>query len=437
MADKSTYEELEERVKELEKEAFGLRRVERDLRIFKTAVASSINAIGITNLEGKLIYVNDSYVKMWGYNSKDEILGRLLPEFWKEDGVFKTIQGLSEKGVASGEDVGKRKDGSLFFVQFAASIFKDEAGNPSFMFGSFFDITERKKAEAALRESEENFRFLAENMVDIIWIIDRNFQTTYVSPSVENVLGFTPEERKRQPLEEMITPESLQKIQSLFLEELQRNGEGTVDPDRSVIIEVEYYHKKGSIVWVENIVKAIRDPGGAIVGMHGVSRDINERKQAEAALKEREVELARKNLRLEELNSALKILLEKRDQDKMELEDKILININELILPYVEKLKKADLSDKQEVFADILQANLEDIVSPFARKLKSKYLGFTPTELKVANLVKQGLSTKEIADLLNSSPETIFGHRKSMRKKLKLTEKKSNLRTHLLSLKNG
>ena len=437
MADKSTYEELEERVKELEKEAFGLRRVERDLRIFKTAVASSINAIGITNLEGKLIYVNDSYVKMWGYNSKDEILGRLLPEFWKEDGVFKTIQGLSEKGVASGEDVGKRKDGSLFFVQFAASIFKDEAGNPSFMFGSFFDITERKKAEAALRESEENFRFLAENMVDIIWIIDRNFQTTYVSPSVENVLGFTPEERKRQPLEEMITPESLQKIQSLFLEELQRNGEGTVDPDRSVIIEVEYYHKKGSIVWVENIVKAIRDPGGAIVGMHGVSRDINERKQAEAALKEREVELARKNLRLEELSSALKILLEKRDQDKMELEDKILININELILPYVEKLKKADLSDKQEVFADILQANLEDIVSPFARKLKSKYLGFTPTELKVANLVKQGLSTKEIADLLNSSPETIFGHRKSMRKKLKLTEKKSNLRTHLLSLKNG
>ena len=141
MADKPTHEELEQKVKELEKEALGLRKVERDLRIFKTAVESSINAIGITDLEGKLIYVNDSCVKMWGYNSNDDILGRFLPEFWEGDGVFKTIKELREKGVASGEDVGKRKDGSLFFVQFTASMFKDEAGNPSFMFGSFFDIT--------------------------------------------------------------------------------------------------------------------------------------------------------------------------------------------------------------------------------------------------------------------------------------------------------
>jgi PAS domain S-box-containing protein len=426
------------------------------------------------------------------------------------------------------------------------------------------DITERKLTEEALQESEKKFRFLAENMVDIIWIVDQDFQTTYVSPSIEKTLGFTPEERKRQFLEEMITPKSLQKVQAKFIEELQRDEEGTVDPDRSVIIEVEYYHKEGYTVWMENVVKALRGPGGAIIGMHGVSRDINKRKQAEEALqeseikhktlvhnipgmvyraytdwsaeiisgsreicgytneelnsqeeswlsiiypddkekvfkegleltkrqqdavqtyriatkdgnirwiedrksslfsgegefkwidgiafditarkqaeealKEREVELARKNLRLEELNSALKVLLEKRNQDKTELEENVLTNMKELVLPYVEKLKRAGLSDKQEVFADILQSNLEDIVSPFARKLKSKYLGFTPTELKVSNLVRQGLSTKEIADLLNSSPETISGHRKSIRKKLKLTDKKSNLRTHLISLNNG
>ena len=121
-----------------------------DLSIFKNAVESSINAIGITDLEGKLIYVNDSCVKMWGYNSKDEVLGRFLPEFWEGDGVLKTVKELREKGVASGEDIGKRKDGSLFFVRFTASIFTDEADNPSFMFGSFFDITERKQAEEEL-----------------------------------------------------------------------------------------------------------------------------------------------------------------------------------------------------------------------------------------------------------------------------------------------
>ncbi len=143
MADKLTYEELEQRVKELEKEALGLRKVERDLRLVKTAVESSINAIGITDLEGKLTYVNNSCVKMWGYNSKDEILGRFLPEFWEGDGAFKTIKELSEKGLATGENVGKRKDGSLFFVQFTANMLKDKAGNPSFIFSSFFDITER------------------------------------------------------------------------------------------------------------------------------------------------------------------------------------------------------------------------------------------------------------------------------------------------------
>ena len=143
------------------------------------------------------------------------------------------------------------------------------------------EIEERKRAEKTLRNSEEKFRFLAEKMFDIIWTIDRDFKTTYVSPSIENVIGFTPEERKRQPLEEIITPESLQRVQEIFLGELQRDEEGTVDPDRSVTIEVEYYRKDGSTVWMENTVKAIRDSGGKIVGMHGVSRDITERKIAE------------------------------------------------------------------------------------------------------------------------------------------------------------
>jgi PAS domain S-box-containing protein len=151
------------------------------------------------------------------------------------------------------------------------------------------DITERKKMEEALLESEEKYKFLAENMVDIVWILDRDFRTTYVSPSIKKALGFTPEERKRQTLEEMITLESLQSVQMKFLEELQRDEEGGFDPDRPVTIEVEYYRKDGSTVWMENSVKAIRDFAGEIVGMHGVSRDITERKQAEEILQESEL----------------------------------------------------------------------------------------------------------------------------------------------------
>ena len=154
-------------------------------------------------------------------------------------------------------------------------------------------LTERIQAEKSLKESEEKLRFITEKMADIVWTMDRNFRTTYVSPSIENVLGFTPEERKQQAVEEMITPESLKRTHAIFLEELQKDTEGTADSERFITSEVEYYHKDGSIVCLENRVKAIRDLSGSIVGFHGVSRDITERKQAEKALKESEEKLAR------------------------------------------------------------------------------------------------------------------------------------------------
>ena len=142
------------------------------------------------------------------------------------------------------------------------------------------EIEEQKQTKEGLRASEERYRFLTENMLDMVWILGRDFRTTYVSPSIEKVLGFTPEERKQQSIEEAVTPESLQKIQGRFMEELQRDKEDGVELDRSVIIEVEYYHKDGSTVWMENRVQAIRDAEKAIVGMMGVSRDITERRKA-------------------------------------------------------------------------------------------------------------------------------------------------------------
>jgi PAS domain S-box-containing protein len=147
---------------------------------------------------------------------------------------------------------------------------------------------ELRQAEKALLESEKKFRFLTENIADIVWTLDQNFETTYVSPSIENMLGFTPEERKQQSLEEMITPDSLQKIQMKFLEELERDENNSFDSERFITMEVQYYRKDSSIVWMENSIKAIRDPAGKIVGMHGVSRDINKRKKAEERLRDSE-----------------------------------------------------------------------------------------------------------------------------------------------------
>ena len=161
---------------------------------------------------------------------------------------------------------------------------------------------------------------------------------------------------------------------------------------------------------------------------------IVELKAAQHKIKERGQQLEIKSCDLEEMNTALRVLLKKRDEDKTELEENFLLTIKELVEPYLEKLKNYGLDERQKSCLSILESNIHDIVSPFVRKLSSKYLNLSASEIQVANLVMDGKRSKEIALLLNVSEKTIEVHRKNTRRKLGLRNKKINLRTHLLSL---
>ncbi len=153
---------------------------------------------------------------------------------------------------------------------------------------SMMDITERKRVEAALQQSEAKYRFLAENMNDVMWTADLDLNMTYVSLSVEKVVGFTQEERLHQKPQDMMTPESYARTILLLFEELKREQDQDADPGRTVTFEAEYYHKNGSIVWIENVVSAIRDESGKLIGIYGVSRDISERKRTEEIIRKSE-----------------------------------------------------------------------------------------------------------------------------------------------------
>ena len=154
----------------------------------------------------------------------------------------------------------------------------------------------------------------------------------------------------------------------------------------------------------------------------------------ECLVRERTEELEVKTAHLEELNAALKVLLKQREDDKKELENNFMYSVKNLILPYTEKLKKSDLSPRQKVYVEIMESNIEEIVSPFARELSSDYFNLTPTEIRVANLIKQEKTTGEIAEMFNVSESAIIYHRQNIRKKLGLHYKKINLKTHLQSL---
>ena len=144
--------------------------------------------------------------------------------------------------------------------------------------------TQREAALDALRESENKYRFLTEKMVDMVWTVNMDLQTTYVSPSIFRVLGFTQEERMKQTLSEIITQKSIERVVETLSIEMERNRETGVDRHRSAKMELEYYHKDGSTIWFENVIGFIGDDQGNTIGVHGVSREITERKQAEEKL---------------------------------------------------------------------------------------------------------------------------------------------------------
>lgn len=191
---------------------------------------------------------------------------------------------------------------------------------------------------------------------------------------------------------------------------------------------------KGEMRVLSAKASPLYDSKGNIVGAIESIRDITERRQAEKALKKREMELEVKSRNLEELNTALKVLLKQRETDKDELEERTMTNVKHLVLPYIEKLKKSNLETKDTAYISIVESNLKDIISPFSHKLSSKYMTFTPKELQVANLIKEGKTTKDIAELLNASPGTIDFHRNNIRKKLNLKNRRANLRSYLLTL---
>lgn len=164
-----------------------------------------------------------------------------------------------------------------------------------------------------------------------------------------------------------------------------------------------------------------------------VTRALQEaRERAEKRMALKALEL--KSRSLEEANTALKVLLQHREEDKTTLEDQVLVNIRKLVLPYIENLKHLHLNDKQMAQVTIIEENVRGIISPFLRRMTSTYLDLTPREIEIANLVKEGKTTKEITGILNISATAVDFHRKNLRAKFGIKSKKTNLMAFLSSL---
>jgi PAS domain S-box-containing protein len=438
MPRKPTYEEMKRRLKKLDKEAVIWKRTKEALqeseKRFKNITNSIEELLVLLDQNFKVQLINSTLAKVYNV-SLDEYKGKHCYElFYGRNHICEgcpAIKVLNEGRVIR-DALRYRPDGRI--IERTAYPFTDDENNITGVIIIGVDITQQKQAEEKLRKSEEKYRLLVESTPNWIWMCDLKSRITFSNNSVKEILGYEIHEILGTSALSLIYEADRRSVQKWFqkAKKQKRGWKGSV---------ISWQHKDKSIRFLETIAEPILDDKGDLIGYLGIDRDVTARTLSEIALHKAHYELQDKTIRLaanknslEEINTAMKVLLKKREEDKIEIESNVLTNVKELIEPYFEKIKKTKLDNQQRVLLSIMESNINEIVSPFTRKMSLKYLNLTPTEIRIANLIRHGSSTKKIAEIMNVSPKTVETHRKNIRRKIGLDRKRANLRSHLLSL---
>ena len=377
----------------------------------------------------KIEYISPAYEQIWGRKVEDLYLdiknwySSIYPDDF--DHASESFAKIAESG---GVDICEyrilRPDGTVRWLVDRGFAVKDSNGEVVRIAGITEDITERRQALEALQESEEKFRTVTEQSPNMIFI-NRQGRVVYANRKCEQIMGYSRDEFYAPEFDFMtlVAPEYRELVLSNFQKHMHSEE---IKPYEYAIIT-----KNGKKLDVIITTKLVSYNGERSI--LGIITDITERKEAEKALRTKDNKLERQTKNLEEVNTALKVLLEQREKEKTELKETLLTNVKKLVLPYIEKLEKSHLNEDALTFVNIIKSNIDDLISPLASNLSSKYFALTPAEIQIADLIKQGKTSKEIASMLNVSPKAVSFHRGNLRKKLGLLNKKINLRTYLHS----
>ncbi len=431
-----------------------------ELRIKSSAIASSVNGMVFGDLEGRLTDGNAAALALFGGYTLEEVLGSSILSFADSQEEASAIFAIVlEQGSWTGEITGRKKDGSPIVVHLSASLIRDDDGEPVCTLCSFIDVTRSKQAFEELRIKD----YAITSSINAIAFGDLHGRITYVNDSVLRLWG---NDDPTEIIGRSVTTfaQSEQEAEAIIRSVLQ-NG--------NWLGEISGMARDGRVLTVQLSAHLVTDDGGRPICLMcsfvdvteknlaqkalrqaleeledrvaertrelteantNLRREIEERKVAERRLRQKERELQLNALHLEETNTALKVLLNQREKDKNDLEEKVLANVRGLLLPGLERLRGCRLNDRQRIYVDILDTNLQEIISPFMQRLSGHYLNLTPAEIQVAGLVKEGKTSKEIASLINVSERGVEFHRNNIRRKLGLNQSRKNLRTYLLSL---
>ena len=367
------------------------------------------------------------------------------------------------------------------WLRFTAAAIRNSQGALVGAVETLEDITEQKTAEQALKESEQRLHNILQGSTIPSFVIGKDHRVLFWNKALEElsripakkILGTKQHWRafyseERPCMADLLVAGNIPEISRWY-----RGKYSKSKLVREAFEATDFFPSLADGKWIRFTAAVIRDAGGQVIGALETLEDITERKRSEIALqnahdeleqrveertmdllqfseslkteiverkeaekklRKRERELKMKSNNLQEVNTAMKVLLDQREQDRREVEETVMNNVKELLAPYLERLKKTKLTDVQLAHVRVLETNLDNIVSPFLKTLHSRHLNLTPKEIRVASLIKEGRTTKEIAELLGMSVAAVDFHRNNIRKKLGLRNKKANLVSHLASM---
>ncbi len=397
---------------------------------YRSLFESLHDGFASTDMDGRMIETNPALQEMLGYTREE--LHRLpyreiTPEKWHKYEENIVQNEVLTKGYSDNyQKEYRRKDGSVFPVELRAHLIRDEQGAPREIWGFVRDISRRKQTEEAIMHERQRFQRLVDNLPFGLALLGRKNLFVYMNHTFKEMFGYV----------ENDIPDSEAWLRRAFPGPKRRAEALSCWKDDIRQVPEERTFKILRVICKDGSEKYVHASAAKLAAGEYVMGyiDITDWKRAEEALVASEKELRENSLSLREANTALKVLLNHIQEEKKALQITILENIRELVFPYIQKLKALRPTEQQATLIGMVESNLENIVAPFVQKLTHAYSSFTPTEIQVANLVRSGKTTKEIAKLLNVSSGTIDSHRNSIRNKLGLGNKKINLRTHLLSL---